>query len=192
MSSAEILLPTARTPQLSDEELDAAVRGALPGLSDDALWRDRGDLSVRVGIEDLHRSVESLRDDHALEFKLLVSITVVHWPGREKEFELVYHLRSLSKNVFMTLKTDVAMGQNAPTMSDLYLTADWQERECYDMFGIEFDGHPDLRRILMPQPYPWFPMRKDFPLEGPDFPIDAYQTDALGKVDPDDFWGESQ
>lgn len=192
MSSTEILLPTARTPQLSAEELDAAVRAALPGLSRDALWRDRGDLNARVGIADLHRSTASLRDDPALDFKLLVSITVVHWPQREQEFELVYNLRSLSKNVFMTLKTDVAMGQNAPTLSDLYLTADWQERECYDMFGIEFDGHPDLRRILMPQPYPWFPMRKDFPLEGPDFPIDAYQTDALGKVDPDDFWGEGQ
>ena len=192
MSSAEILLPTARTPQLSDEELEAAVRGALPAVPEDAIWRDRGDLSVRIGIEDLHRSIVALRDESAVEFKLLVSITVVHWPEREREFELVYHLRSLSKNVFMALKTDVAMGQNAPTVSDLYLTADWQERECYDMFGIEFDGHPDLRRILMPQPYPWFPMRKDFPLEGPDFPIDAYQTDALGKVDPDDFWGDAQ
>ena len=192
MSSAEILLPTARAPQLSDEELTAAVKGALPGLSDDSIWRDRGDLNVRVDVEDLHRSIECLRDDPTLDFKLLVSITVVHWPEREKEFELVYHLRSLSKNVFMALKTDAVMGQNAPTVSDLYLTADWQERECYDMFGIEFDDHPDLRRILMPQPYPWFPMRKDFPLEGPDFPIDAYQTDALGKVDPDDFWGDDR
>lgn len=192
MSSAEILLPTARAPQLSDEELTAAVKGALPSLPDDSIWRDRGDLNVRVGVEDLHRSIESLRDDPTLDFKLLVSITVVHWPEREKEFELVYHLRSLSKNVFMALKTDASMGQNAPTVSDLFLTADWQERECYDMFGIEFDDHPDLRRILMPQPYPWFPMRKDFPLEGPDFPIDAYQTDALGKVDPDDFWGDDR
>ena len=192
MPSTEILLPTAREPRLSSDELLKAVRAALPDLDEDALWHDRGDLYVRVAVADLHRSLALLRDDPALDFKLLVSITAVHWPERELEFELVYHLRSLSKNVFMTLKSDVAIGQNAPTVSDLYLTADWQERECYDMFGIEFEGHPDLRRILMPQPYPWFPMRKDFPLEGPDFPIDAYQTDALGKVGPDDFWGDAQ
>ena len=163
MPSTEILLPTAREPRLTGDELLKAVRAALPDLDEDALWHDRGDLYARVAVADLHRSLALLRDDPALDFKLLVSITAVHWPERELEFELVYHLRSLSKNVFMTLKSDVAIGQNAPTVSDLYLTADWQERECYDMFGIEFEGHPDLRRILMPQPYPWFPMRKDFP-----------------------------
>ena len=192
MSSAEILLSTARTPQLSGDELYAAVRGALPGVPDDCIWRERGDLNVRVGLAELHDSIRALRDDPDLDFKLLASITAVHWPDRELEFELIYHLRSLSKNVFMALKSDAAMDQGAPTVTDLFLTADWQERETYDMFGIVFDGHPDLRRILMPQPYPWFPMRKDFPLEGPDFPIDAYQTDALGKVEPDDFWGGGQ
>ena len=192
MSSAEILLQTARTPQLSDDELDAAVRSALPDTPDENFWRDRGDLNVRVELSALHDSIAALRDDPDLDFKLLASITAVHWPDREREFELVYHLRSLTKNVFLALKSDVAMDQGVPTVSDLYLTADWQERETYDMFGIEFEGHPDLRRILMPQPYPWFPMRKDFPLEGPDFPIDAYQTDALGKVEPDDFWGDAQ
>ena len=192
MSSAEILLQTARTPQLSDDELYSAVRSALPDTPDENFWRDRGDLNVRVELSALHDSIAALRDDPDLDFKLLASITAVHWPDREREFELVYHLRSLTKNVFLALKSDVAMHQGAPTVSDLYLTADWQERETYDMFGIEFEGHPDLRRILMPQPYPWFPMRKDFPLEGPDFPIDAYQTDALGKVEPDDFWGDAQ
>ena len=192
MSSAEILLQTARTPQLSDDELYAAVRSALPGAPDENFWRDRGDLNVKVELSALHDSIAALRDDPDLEFKLLASITAVHWPDRDREFELVYHLRSLTKNVFLALKSDVAIDQGVPTVSDLYLTADWQERETYDMFGIEFEGHPDLRRILMPQPYPWFPMRKDFPLEGPDFPIDAYQTDALGKVDPDDFWGDAE
>ena len=192
MASTEILLQTSREPQLSSDELHAAVRAALPQVPEDAFWQDRGDLNARIDVADLHGALEALRDDPNLDFKLLVSITAVHWPERDLEFELVYHLRSLTKNVFMVLKSDVAMEQNAPTASDLFLTADWQERECYDMFGIEFDGHPDLRRILMPQPYPWFPMRKDFPLEGPDFPIDAYQTDALGKVEPDDFWGDAQ
>ena len=76
----------------------------------------------------------------------------------------------------------------APSLTSLYKTANWQEREVFDMMGVKFSGHPDLRRILLPDPYPWHPLRKEFPVEGPDFPIDAYQTDAAGKVENDDFW----
>ena len=191
MDTSEILLPTARAPQLDSDGLAAAVRRALPDIGDGDLWWDCGDLNVRVPLEKLHTSLAALRDADGLQMRFLVSLTAVHWPEREMEFELVYHLRSLSLNLFFVLKSDVAMAVSVPTASDLFLTADWQERECYDMFGIEFADHPDLRRILMPQPYPWFPLRKGFPLEGPDFPVDGYQTDALGKVEGDDFWRDS-
>ena len=186
--SSPILLATARTPKFSDVELAAKVRALLPGLGDDDAWFGLGDLNIRVGLADLKSTIESLQESQELRFELLSSITAVHWPKRDREFELVYHLRSVSSNLFMAVKTDIAMGEKPPTLSGMFLTADWQERECYDMFGIEFEGHPDLRRILMPDPYPWFPLRKEFPLEGPDFPIDGYQTDALGKVDADEFW----
>ena len=97
-------------------------------------------------------------------------------------------MRSLTKNLFLVVKTRVGEDQMAPSLTSLYKTANWQEREVFDMMGVKFSGHPDLRRILLPDPYPWHPLRKEFPVEGPDFPIDAYQTDAAGKVENDDFW----
>ncbi len=88
--------------------------------------------------------------------------------GDEPRFELVYELYSMTHGLHLRLKTSVSEDdlEAAPTVSDLWATADWHEREIYDMMGIRFAGHPDLRRILMWDGYPFFPLRKDFPLEG--------------------------
>ncbi|MBV9658734.1 MAG: NADH-quinone oxidoreductase subunit C [Verrucomicrobia bacterium] len=103
-----------------------------------------------------------------LGFDYLVDITSIDNFGDEPRFELVYELYSMRDNVHLRLKTAVSEDDlsAAPTVSDLWPTANWHEREIYDMMGLTFAGHPDLRRILMWEGYPYFPLRKDFPLEG--------------------------
>jgi NADH-quinone oxidoreductase subunit C len=112
------------------------------------------------------------RDDPDLAFDLLVDITAVDYlkfPGREDgpRFEVVYHLYSVSRNHRLRLKTPVEQDDaRVPTVSHLWPIANWLEREVWDMFGIPFEGHPDLRRILMPEEFTAFPLRKDYPLQG--------------------------
>lgn len=105
-----------------------------------------------------------LRDDASNSYDYLVDVTAVHWPNEQRPVELVYHLYSYDLNDRLRLKLRLADGEAAPSISGLWKSADWNERETYDMFGIRFDGHPDLRRILMPDDYTDFPLRKEFPL----------------------------
>lgn len=105
-----------------------------------------------------------LRDDPETAFDLLLDVTAVHWPEAPEPFELVYHLYSTSRNDRLRLKARLRDGEPAPTLTGLWASADWNERETYDMFGIVFEGHPDPRRILMPDDYTDFPLRKEFPL----------------------------
>ena len=106
-----------------------------------------------------HAVIESLRKIH--EFDYLVDITAVHWPKREAAFDIIYVLYSFSRNQRIRLKIRVKEGERPRSSVYLYPTANWLEREVYDMFGVEFDGHPDLRRILMPDEWTGFPLRKD-------------------------------
>jgi len=94
----------------------------------------------------------------------LIDLTAVHWPDQEQPVELVYHLYSYQNNDRLRLKVRVADGEAVPSIYAIWKAADWNERETYDMFGIQFEGHPDLRRILMPDDYTDFPLRKEFPL----------------------------
>ena len=148
----------------------------------------RGDVVVEVPVDQLVPVMKRLKAAPNLEMAMLIDITSVHWPDQEREFELIYHLRSLSNNLFLGIKTRVKDGDSVPSLTSLWRSANWQEREIFDLMGISFEDHPDLRRILMPEDYPWHPLRKGFPLEGPDFPVDGYQTDAHHKVHNDDFW----
>lgn len=104
--------------------------------------------------------VAALRDAH--EFDYLVDVTAVHWPERDLQFEMVWILYSFASNQRVRVKAALAEGTKAPTVTDLYSTANWLEREVYDMFGIEFENHPDLRRILMPDEWDGFPLRKEY------------------------------
>ena len=170
-------------------ELLERVSGLLgSSISKSEIYRD--DVVIELPSEQLFSAMDQLKSDPDLDMAMLVDITSVHWPNDEPEFEVVYHLRSMSGNLFLAVKTRVADGQSVPSMTPLWKSANWQEREVYDLMGIPFDNHPDLRRILLPEDYPWHPLRKGFPLEGPDFPIDAYQTDAHHKVEDDDFWAD--
>ncbi len=100
------------------------------------------------------------------DFEVLLDITAVDYLGRkEKRFELVYHLLSLSEKMRLRIKVELGEGEKIPTLSFLWKNANWLEREVYDMFGIEFQGHPDLRRILLYPEFKGHPLRKDYPLK---------------------------
>jgi NADH-quinone oxidoreductase subunit C len=117
-----------------------------------------------------------------LSFDYLLDITSIDNFGEEPRFEIVYHLYSMPHGAHLRLKLRVSEELGAvDTVSDIWPTADWHEREIYDMMGIKFKGHPDLRRILMWDGYPFFPLRKDFPLAG--LPSDMPDV-AFTKVTP--------
>jgi NADH-quinone oxidoreductase subunit C len=102
------------------------------------------------------------------DFRYLVDVTAVDWRDRQPRFDVVYHLYSFSKNDRIRVKCAAGDGEDVPSISEIFLAANWPERETWDMFGIRFAGHPDLRRILTWEGFHGFPLRKDFPLEGVD------------------------
>ncbi|MFL6514392.1 MAG: NADH-quinone oxidoreductase subunit C [Chthoniobacterales bacterium] len=125
----------------------------------------RGETTYTIAAEDLREVARFCRDD--LSFDYLIDITSIDNSGQEPRFEIVYELYSLTLAVHVRLKLTVSETVGAvDTVSDIWPTANWHEREIYDMMGIKFNGHPDLRRILMWEGYPFFPLRKEFPLEG--------------------------
>ncbi len=151
----------------------------------------RGDPVVEITPDAIAALTQALRDDVELRFEQLVDITAVHWPADAgREFELVYQYRSLSNNLFLRVKARVCDGGAVGTLAHTYQSARWLEREVHDLFGIRFEGHPDPRRVLLPDEYEGHPLRKDYPVEGPTFPEDAHRNDLFGHLDPDDFWDE--
>ena len=125
----------------------------------------RGETTYAIAAEDLREVAKYCRDE--LSFDYLLDISSVDNAGQEPRFEVVYELYSLTLAVHLRLKLNVSEAVSAvDTVSDIWPTANWHEREVYDMMGIKFNGHPDLRRILMWEGYPFFPLRKEFPLEG--------------------------
>jgi NADH-quinone oxidoreductase subunit C len=125
----------------------------------------RGETTCTISAGDLREIAAFCRDK--LSFDYLLDITSIDNFGEEPRFEILYHLYSMPDSVHLRLKLKVPEESSAvDTISDIWPTANWHEREIYDMMGIKFNGHPDLRRILMWDGYPFFPLRKDFPLEG--------------------------
>jgi len=109
-----------------------------------------------------------LRDTAGAQFDYCSDVTAVDWPTRAgARFDVVYCLYSTSRRVRVRMKTRAADGDAVPSVSGVWAAANWLEREAFDMFGIRFEGHPDLRRILMPEEWQGHPQRKDYPLEGP-------------------------
>jgi len=125
----------------------------------------RGETTFAIAAGDLREIAKFCRDE--VSFDYLIDITSIDNFGEEPRFEIVYELYSMPLAVHLRLKLKVPEEPVAvDTISDIWPTANWHEREIYDMMGIKFKGHPDLRRILMWDGYPYFPLRKDFPLEG--------------------------
>lgn len=132
----------------------------------EAVW---GDTNVYVKAAGVLEVVQWLHDDALERYDYLVDVTAVEFRDVELPLEVVWHLRSIAHRRFLRLKALLPKGTplRVPSVWPVYEGADWLERECYDMFGIVFDGHPDLRRILMWEQYrEGYPLRKDFPLRG--------------------------
>jgi NADH-quinone oxidoreductase subunit C len=108
----------------------------------------------------------SLKENHGFDY--LVDVTAVHWPKRDEQFDLIYVVYSFSRNERIRIKVNLKEGDRPETSVDVHLTADWLEREVFDMFGIEFDGHPNMKRILLPDEWQGFPLRKDVNILGMD------------------------
>jgi NADH-quinone oxidoreductase subunit C len=140
------------------EAYDAAVRGAVV---------DRGELTLHLERDRVAEICEVLRDDPALRFELLSSVSGVDYPDQAERLHVAYHVTSMTYRRRIRLEVSVtAEDPHVPSVTATYPTADWQERETWDMFGVVFDGHPGLTRILMPDDWDGHPQRKDYPLGG--------------------------
>jgi NADH-quinone oxidoreductase subunit C len=125
-----------------------------------------GELMIRVQREAIARVMKFLRDDANCLFKMLVDICGVDWPERPERFEVVYNLLSLKHNQRIRVKVSTDEDNPVPSVTPVFSTAGWFEREAWDLYGILFSGHPDLRRILTDYGFQGHPLRKDFPLTG--------------------------
>lgn len=125
-----------------------------------------GELVLDVQPSEIVRVVQFLRDDPECDFKLLMDICGVDFPKREKRFDVVYHLLSLTKNQRIRVKLQTDEQTTVPSIASVHPAANWFEREAFDMYGITFANHPDLRRILTDYGFTGYPLRKDFPLTG--------------------------
>ncbi|MGE4061730.1 MAG: NADH-quinone oxidoreductase subunit C [Rhodospirillaceae bacterium] len=126
----------------------------------------RGDLVAFVKRASIVKVVRALRDDPKLMFTQLIDITAVDYPQRPERFEVVYHLLAMSTNQRIRLKLTVGEETPVPSVTSVFPCADWLEREVWDMFGVFFEDHPDLRRILTDYGFEGHPLRKEFPLTG--------------------------
>jgi len=125
-----------------------------------------GELTLGIAASGLHSLVGYLRDNAACAFTTLIDITAVDWPEREDRFDVVYHFLSMPQNQRIRLTVPCAEDQVIRSITDLHPSAEWYEREVFDMYGILFSGHPDLRRILTDYGFRGHPLRKDFPTTG--------------------------
>jgi NADH-quinone oxidoreductase subunit C len=147
------------------KELGEHVAGALPGaILSQSLAYD--ELTLTVDPARLLETATFLRDDPACLFVCLVDVTAVDYPTREQRFDVVTHLLSPRHNRRLRLKLATDEDKPVPSLSGIFPAANWFEREAYDLFGVFFSGHPDLRRLLTDYGFSGHPLRKDFPLSG--------------------------
>lgn len=127
---------------------------------------ENGELCILVQRQDVLKALQFLRDDPECQFKLLMDVCGADYPGRPERFEIVYNLLSLSMNNRVRVKISTDEHTPVPSATALFSSAGWMEREVWDMYGVFFDNHPDLRRILTDYGFHGHPLRKDFPLTG--------------------------
>lgn len=125
-----------------------------------------GELSVTVAGQDLVDVVRFLRDDPACLFVSIIDVSGADYPSRAQRFDVVYHLLSPKKNLRIRIRVMTDEETPVPSITGVYPGADWYERETYDLYGVLFSGHPDLRRLLTDYGFDGYPLRKDFPLTG--------------------------
>jgi len=151
--------PTGPTPQPWDSEMVQRFKQRYgSGIQEASTYVGQPYIVVDSSIA--RDVLMTMRD--AEQFDYCVDVTCVHWPQREKPFDVVWILYSFPRNERVRIKTMVAENQSAPSVQDIWTTANWLEREAFDMFGVKFEGHPDMRRILLPEDWTGYPLRKDY------------------------------
>jgi len=160
------------------EELGAFIARSTP----DEVFEvavERGELVARCAVDGVVRFLSFLRDNPACQFTTLVDLCGVDWPEREKRFDVVYHLLSMRRNTRIRVKVEVREEQLLPSIASVLPVANWFEREIFDMYGVLFSGHPDLRRLLTDYGFRGHPLRKDFPTTGY---VEVRYDEALKRV----------
>lgn len=147
------------------DRLGASIKTALPGAvtGHEVAF---GELSITANAADIVKVVKFLRDDPACQFVCIIDITAVDYPGREQRFDVVYHFLSPRLNQRIRVKVMTDEVTPVPSVIEVFRGADWFERETYDLYGVLFTGHPDMRRILTDYGFEGHPLRKDFPMTG--------------------------
>lgn len=145
--------------------LGDTIKGALPdAVVGTSVAFDQ--LTVHVDVAKIVEVMRFLRDDQRCRFISFIDVTAVDYPGRENRFDVVYHLMSPVMNTRIRVKAAASETTQVPSIIDVYPGADWFEREAYDLYGVIFVGHPDMRRLLTDYGFDGYPLRKDFPLTG--------------------------
>jgi NADH-quinone oxidoreductase subunit C len=161
--------PAKKGPIVTEEIKDDPFIDQVKAKFGDAITeavKTFGQRIIRVKKDAYLELCRFLHDDEDGAFDLCADLTAVHWPDKAgEEFDIVVNLYSVSKNQRLRVKTAVADGEAAPSVTPIWEGANWMEREVFDMFGVAFDGHPDLRRILLPEDWPGHPLRKEYPIE---------------------------
>ena len=147
------------------EDFGRKIASALPG-SVTGQTVAYGELTIDARASDIVKVVTYLRDDPSCEFVNIIDLTAVDWPSREKRFDVVYHFLSPTKNARIRVKIETDEATPVASITDVFSGANWFERETYDLYGVLFTGHPDLRRLLTDYGFQGHPLRKDFPLTG--------------------------
>jgi NADH-quinone oxidoreductase subunit C len=163
-TAAAVAAKAAASPPVAqqtvlDNDLVQRMKSRFGGTIQEA-WLDRKQAILVVAAPLLAEIARCCRDDE--QFDMLTDLTAVDWPKREKRFDVILNLYSFEKNERLRLKAMVAEDESAPSVCSIWAAANWMEREVWDMFGIIFEGHPDLRRILLPDEWEGFPLRKDY------------------------------
>jgi NADH-quinone oxidoreductase subunit C len=155
----------AKPVDASDHKLVKKLKARFDGAVIEAV-EFIGQVSIRIEPDRIVAVCTFLRDDGDTKFNYLSDLTCVHYPlGPERPLEVVYNLYSISRNERVRLKVGIAEGASVDSVTDVWPSANWMEREVYDLFGVNFSNHPDMRRILLPPDWEGHPLRKDYPLE---------------------------
>jgi NADH-quinone oxidoreductase subunit C len=149
------------TLEILGETIAGGLAGAVLGH-----WVANDELTVVASPRDIVKVMAFLREDERCQFWNFVDVTAVDWPARERRFDVVYHLLSPKLNVRVRVKVEVGEDMPVPSIISVFPGADWFEREVYDLYGVLFTGHPDMRRLLTDYGFEGHPLRKDFPMTG--------------------------
>ena len=146
------------------------LENILSGIQENCKINDSlikfGQIQISINSNDLITTLEFLKDNESCQFRQLTDIAGVDFPEREKRFDVIYHFLSFKHNARVRVKTQISENESIHSITQLFPAANWFEREAFDMYGIQFTDHPDLRRILTDYGFEGYPLRKDFPLTG--------------------------